>query len=223
MDGQQKPQLYYWKIRGLGSLINMAFAASGVDYELKEYTPETAQQWFGSDKPGLGATLPNLPFLRDGKVSISEHEPIFRHVLRKYKPELLGRTVDEQAEVDQFLTFWAKANMKIRGWCYSPAAKDATEEARKATLDEFKPQFTSIDKRLESRRFTMGDHLTGADIFLFETYWMMKVMHRPTAESYQNIGRVAKNVEDEEWFKQYRASDRWREQLNGPTAHVNNV
>ena len=113
--------------------------------------------------------------------------------------------------------------MKIRTFCYSPAAKDATEEARKATLDEFKPQLTSIDNKLVSRKFSMGDHLTGADLFLFETYWMMKVMHRPTAESYTNIQRVAKNVEEEEWFKTYRASERWNEQLNGPSAHINNI
>ena len=108
-------------------------------------------------------------------------------------------------------------------FCYSPAAKDATEEARKATLDEYKPQLTSIDGRLESRRFTMGENLTGADIFLYETYWMMKVMHKPTADGYTNIKRVASNVEEEEWFKQYRASGRWREQLNGDTAHINNI
>ena len=67
MDGQ-KPHLYYWKIRGLGALVNMAFEAAGVKYEQTQYTPETAQQWFGSDKPGLKAVLPNLPFLRDGAV-----------------------------------------------------------------------------------------------------------------------------------------------------------
>ena len=94
MDGQ-KPQLYYWKIRGLGALVNMAFAATGTQYNLTEYTNETAPQWFGTDKPGLKATLPNLPFLIDGNVKISEHDSIFRHVLRKYKPELLGRNVDE--------------------------------------------------------------------------------------------------------------------------------
>ena len=32
MDGQ-KPHLYYWKIRGLGALVNMAFEAAGVKYE----------------------------------------------------------------------------------------------------------------------------------------------------------------------------------------------
>ena len=171
----------------------------------------------------MKVTLPNLPFMKDGAVQISEHEAIVRHVLRKYKPELLGRTIDEMAEVDQFITFWAKTNMKIRIYCYSPEAKDATDEARQACLDEFKPQFTSIDKMLESRKFTMGDNFTGADLFLFETYWMMKVVHRATAESYSNIKRVAQNVEEEEWFKKYRASDRWNEQLNGTRAPINNI
>ncbi len=83
-------------------------------------------------------TLPNLPYLRDGKLEISEYDAIFRHVLRKYKPELLGKDLDEQAEVDQFITFWSKTDTKIREFCY--AEKDATLEDRQAKLDYFKAQ-----------------------------------------------------------------------------------
>ena len=170
-----KPHLYYWNIRGLGALINMAFEAAGVDYDLTEYTPETENDWFSKDKPALKMTLPNLPYLRDGAVEISEHDAIFRHVLRKYKPELLGKNIDEEAEVDQYITFWSKTNMKIRMWCYEK--KDFTDEVKKAQLDQFKPQLESINNLLADRKFTMDDHLTGADIFLFETYWMMSVVH----------------------------------------------
>ena len=165
-------------------------------------------------------TLPNLPVLRDGKIEISEHESIFRHVLRKYKPDLLGRDVDEQAEVDQFITFWAKTNSGIRDFCYGH--KDPTEEARIAILNKYKPQLTRIDERVSSRKFHMGDHMTGADIFLFETYWMMQVVHRQTADQYGNIAKVSQNVQDEAWFKEYKASDRWNEKLNGPSAFINN-
>ena len=42
-------------------------------------------------------TLPNLPYLRDGDLLVSEHDAIFKHVLRKYKPALLGSSIDEQA------------------------------------------------------------------------------------------------------------------------------
>ena len=48
---------------------------------------------------------------------------------------------------------------------------------------------------LADRQFTMGDHLTGADIFLFETFWMMFFVHNATAKSYDNIARVSETVE----------------------------
>ena len=141
MEGTSKPQLYYWNIRGLGSYICMAFFAAEQDFDLIEYTADTEDVWFGKDKPALTMTLPNLPYLRDGTLEISEHDAIFKHVLRKFKPELLGTTLDEQAEIDQFITFWAKTNSNIRMWCYSDAAKDATDAVRMAKLDEFRPQF----------------------------------------------------------------------------------
>ncbi len=56
----------------------------------------------------------------------------------------------------------------------------------------------------------MGDHLTGADIFLFETHWMMTVVHPDVDKWYPNIAKVAKNFEEQEWFQKYKASDKWR-------------
>jgi hypothetical protein len=132
-----KPQLAYWNIRGLGSYISMAFFAAGKDFDLVEYGPDNEGDWFGKDKPSLTLTLPNLPYLKDGSLEISEHDAIFKHVLRKYKPELLGSTIDEQAEVDQFISFWVKTNLNMRLWCYSDAAKIATENDREAKVNEF--------------------------------------------------------------------------------------
>jgi glutathione S-transferase len=137
MESSGKPQLYYWNIRGLGSYICMAFFAAGKDFDLVEYGPDNEGDWFGKDKPSLAMTLPNLPYLKDGALEISEHDAIFKHVLRKYKPELLGSTIDEQAEVDQFISFWVKTNMNMRLWCYSDAAKVATDKDREAKVNEF--------------------------------------------------------------------------------------
>lgn len=37
----------------------------------------------------------------------------------------------------------------------------------------------------------MGDLITGADIYLMETYWMMSVMHPEVAKWYPNIAKTA--------------------------------
>ena len=209
MLSASKPILYYWNIRGLGSYVCMAFFAAGKDFELKEYTASTEDHWYGREKPTLTMTLPNLPYLRDGSLEISEHDSIFRHVLRKYKPELLGTTLDEQAEVDQFIGFWSKTNVNIRNWCYSDAAKDATDSIRKAKLDEFKYQFERIDERLGKSKFTVGDKITGADIFIYDTFLCMAVVHNETAHTYANIHRVVKDIENSDWYQAYKASNKW--------------
>ena len=99
MEGQTV-HLYYWDIRGLAAYIQLALEAAGVKYEYHPYTEATEEDWFKRDKPALQMTLPNLPYLKDGALLISEHDSIFKYVLRKYKPELLGKTVEEQAIVD---------------------------------------------------------------------------------------------------------------------------
>jgi len=69
----------------------------------------------------------------------------------------------------------------------------------------------------------MGEKLTGADIFLFETYWMISVVHKGTADSYPHIARVSKTVQEQDWFLKYKASEKWREMLNWHEAYINNV
>jgi glutathione S-transferase len=224
MEQQQKPQLFYWNIRGLGSFICMAFAAANKDYELKEFTGETANEWFGKDKMNLPMTLPNLPYLKDGLLYISEHDAIFKHVLRKYKPDLLGDSIDEQAEIDQFVSFLVKLNLKIREYCYKDTTKDASTEDKSKFLEQFKFVLERIDARIANngKKFLLGNKFTAADIFLFETFWMMKVIDPNLEKTYTNINEVSKNIEEMDWFKNYKNSEKWRNQLNYHSAHINN-
>ena len=166
-------------------------------------------------------TLPNLPYLKDGALEISEHDSIYRHVIRKYKPEMLGTTVDEQSEIDQFITFWAKTSVNMRMWCYSDASKGATEAIRIAKLDDFKYQFERINHRLEKHKYLMGETMTGADIFFYDTFLVMEAIHAETAHKYTNIHRVVKEIENSPWYQAYKSSNKWHTQLNWHHANVN--
>lgn len=224
MEPQQLPQLFYWNIRGLGSFICMAFAAANKDYQLQEYTEETSNEWFEKDKLNLPMTLPNLPYLKDGSLYISEHDAIFRHVFRKYKPEFLGDSLEEQAEIDQFISFWVKLNLNIREYCYRDKTKDASSEDKSKFLEQFKTVLERIDARLANNgnAFLIGNKLSAADIFLFETFWMIKVIDQNVDRVYTNINKVSKSIEEMEWFKNYKNSDKWRNQLNWHSANINN-
>jgi glutathione S-transferase len=113
-----------------------------------------------------------------------------------------------------------KTNGSVRDFCYSH--KDPTEEDRKQILGGFSYPLGRIEALLASRKFHLGDQLTGADLYLYETFRMMEIVHKETAHSYPNIKRVADSIEDFDWFKAYKASPRWFSQLNGDEAYINN-
>jgi len=50
-------------------------------YEEKRYTDK--QSWFGNDKINLGLDFPNLPYLIDGKLKLTEAVNISNYVVSK--------------------------------------------------------------------------------------------------------------------------------------------
>jgi glutathione S-transferase len=75
----------YWKIRGLASNIRFQLAYSGItDYEMVEYevgdAPEyDTSSWFNV-KPTLGLDFPNIPYLIDGDLKLTETLAIHRYL-----------------------------------------------------------------------------------------------------------------------------------------------
>lgn len=81
--------LGYWGIRGLAQPIRFLLAYLGVEYTNKNYL--APEEWFGKDKNDLGLDFPNIPYLIDGDVKITESSAIPVHLIKKHKRnELLG-------------------------------------------------------------------------------------------------------------------------------------
>ena len=80
----------YWAIRGLVEPIHMFLEYKGVKYEKRVYTIETANEWFGNDKINMGIDFPNLPYLTDGDVKLSQSNTIMKYLEKKYGEYLTG-------------------------------------------------------------------------------------------------------------------------------------
>lgn len=61
-------------------------------------------QWFENDKKNLGFAFPNLPYLIDGNVKITESAAVLKYIPKRFgREDLLGKTAQEYASVETVL------------------------------------------------------------------------------------------------------------------------
>jgi len=102
----------YWKSRGMGAGVRMQLQYMGVPYEIKEYEVDepdedgkygknSRHQWNDEKKAGTaGGPFPNLPWVKDEDVTVTETRAIHEYLAEKHMKSLLGNTPQERALVD---------------------------------------------------------------------------------------------------------------------------
>jgi glutathione S-transferase len=111
-------------------------------------------------------TLPCL-CIENGK--ISQSKAIEYYVAEKYKPELLGATPEEKAEVIQWMNFamceiyrcTVDLIYPIFGW--KQACKEEVDAANKSIKDYIK----IVESHLNGKKYFVGGKMTLADIIMF--------------------------------------------------------
>ncbi|CDW74536.1 glutathione s-n-terminal domain containing protein [Stylonychia lemnae] len=215
---ESKVVLVYWGgLRGAAQIPRLALEYAGVSYDQSLYTND--EDWFKRDKPTLPMVLPNLPYLKDGDLLISEHDAILRYVARKYKPELSGKTIEDFALVENYLCFWTKIYIEAVNLCYTP---DVTEERRVEFFKKHEEKFQRLDKALEGKDHFVGDYTTNADLYFYHIASVLMCIHKDTVEKYQNLVNLFWSLDKHEWLQNFQKSDRWIHQLNGDEASINN-
>ena len=69
-------------------------------------------------KHHLGLDFPNLPYLVDGQVRLSESKSIMKYLCGKHRPELLGRDAGEIATADMVSRVHDTLHGKIGAHCF---------------------------------------------------------------------------------------------------------
>eukprot|EP00918_Siedleckia_nematoides_P082663 GHVU01181162.1.p1 GENE.GHVU01181162.1~~GHVU01181162.1.p1 ORF type:complete len:231 (-),score=54.54 GHVU01181162.1:923-1615(-) len=171
----------YWNIRGLAQPIRLLMEYLKVEYKDRQYNvaqlPDGTwdrSEWT-KEKETLGMSFPNLPYLLDGDVKISESIAIMRHLVRKYKPELMGKTDPERAQVDELVGVICDLRSGMAKCCYgcAPAQFEANKD------EWFKGPVTYALKRISDflgdKKFLVGD-LTYVDFILREVVEQITAM-----------------------------------------------
>ena len=138
MEGT-KLKLGYWKIRGLVEPARYMLAYVGADYEEVLYEqgegPDFDRTCWTDVKPTLDLDFPNLPYMIDGDVRITESTAILRYIANKWNTDLLGKTLKDKAHVDMISYLAAEYKARASPLCYTQDDKKLVAEKRKEKID----------------------------------------------------------------------------------------
>jgi len=200
-------KLGYWDIRGLGQPIRHLLGYKEVEYEDKRYAcgppPDfDGSQWF-DEKFTLDLDFPNLPYLMDGDVKITQNLAIMRYLGRKY--DLVGTNCEENRRIDlteQQLTDFRSGFVRL---CYSPTFADE-RDAYEKNLPSILKAFSNF---LGGRQYFAGDRITYVDFLVYEMLKQHFVFSKESFADVANLTDFVDRIEALPTMKAYLESDKF--------------
>lgn len=216
------PTLGYWDIRGLGAQCRALLHYCGVNFTDRRYNQtfdEASMQWDRSDwlneKFNLGMEYPNLPYLFDEDVKLTETLAIMKYVAKKWKPELLGRNAAEVGRVNMLEYHVFTLKMAATMPCYSENPDAA------AIIETVRPQLAKLYEVTGGSTFIAGENITYLDFMYHELLDVLNWMSNGAfLEEFPNLKGYSERM-----VSLYNPAY-WQEntqlRINGPSAKLNN-
>lgn len=110
----------------------------------------------------LGMELPNLPYLFDEDVKLTETLAIMKYIAKKWKPELLGRTAAEVGRVNMLEWHVMELKKDTTYPCYDPNG-DAEQ-----IISNVRPGLAKLREITGHSSFIAGENITYLDFVFFE-------------------------------------------------------
>jgi len=200
--------LGYWDIRGLAQPIRLLLEYTGEEWKDKLYVTGPAPDfdkscWFGV-KESLGFDLPNLPYLIDGDVKVTQSHAILRYLARKHG--LIGKTDEEQIRMDMIQGEWGDFKGALSGLCYSPDFAAKKDDYLSKLLP---PKLKRLNNFLGDRPYFAGNNITFVDFLMYEALDLHKMLDPTCLKDYKNLERFVERFEKQEKIAAYLKSPKF--------------
>lgn len=201
----------YWDLRGLAAPAVNMLEYGGVQYEHKLVT--NRDDWL-EEKFKLGLDFPNLPYIIDGDVRLTESWAIYKYVARKVGlVPSQGEASERQSDMLQGVINDIRYNFAMH--CYNPEFYNLTDKL----LATQKQKIDMLEKYLESRDFLMDNKPTYLDFALYETLDHHRLFFEDIFSKFPNVESYLKRFESIDRLDAYFKSGRYHQfPINGPMA-----
>jgi len=145
--------------------------------------PNYSIECWTSVKNTLGLDFPNVPYLIDEEVKITDSNAIMIYLCNAYCPELLGTDLEQKSEIDMIYGQLKEVRQALTGPCYVGADRQVLKRNAKAKI-------SGILKHLGTREFVAGNSLTYLDFYTLELYEFIQFL---TQDEFYDENPLVKN------------------------------
>eukprot|EP01114_Cavostelium_apophysatum_P017916 TRINITY_DN541_c0_g1_i1.p1 TRINITY_DN541_c0_g1~~TRINITY_DN541_c0_g1_i1.p1 ORF type:complete len:212 (-),score=40.96 TRINITY_DN541_c0_g1_i1:56-691(-) len=192
----------YWDIRGLAQAIRFQLEYSGIQYNDKRF--QSGDAWF-AEKANLGVDFPNLPYLIDGDVKLTQSKAISKYLARK-DGKLVPTTDEEMRRVDVIEGEIIDLARDFGRLCYG----DDFEKQKPDYVAKLPGRLEKYEKFLGDRSFTAGEKITWVDFWLYEYLVAHDALVEGILGKFPKLSAFRKRIEDIPQIAQYMKSDRFK-------------
>ncbi|CAF0798506.1 unnamed protein product [Didymodactylos carnosus] len=212
--------LGYWDIRGFVEPSRLLLHYTKTPFQNKLYrigdAPDYSREEWLKEKSTLGLDFPNLPYLIDGDLKLSQSKAILCHLGRKCN--LMGKTEHETSMIEQLIDQADDLRRDLNNVCYRAINFEAVKKTFcETTLPTHLKMYDDFLTK-HGKKWLLGDQLTAADFQLFEYIDCCWLLSNDTWEEYPRVLKYMKEFREVPELKKYLDGEHEKRPINGKTA-----
>ena len=163
-----------------------------------------------------GLDFPNLPYLFDGEIKITQTNAILRYLGRKY--DLEGKTEADKVRVDMMLDNAMDFRNGFVGLCYPFPPNPNFEDKKQKYLQDLESKLDVFCKFLGNRQFFAAEYVTVVDFHMYEMLYSHEKLAPEIMKKFPTLLAFITRMEALPRISDFLKSDRSPKPMNNKMA-----
>lgn len=168
------------------------------------------KKWVEQVKPKMNSPFPNLPYLNDNGVIVTESAAIFFYLSNKCgREDLFGSNFEEKLSIIQTGGVIKDVASTLQDLIYDPNYNEGLKQKCFKEDGFLEKKLIFLNKFLDGKDFLVGKNVCYIDFLFYESIQLMDKLNSKLFEKYPNFLRHSENFRKLNGIQEYFKSPRF--------------
>ena len=194
----------YWPVQGVSHPIRLLLSYFKVPFEDKFYTGK--EDWFMGDKLKLKSPMPNLPYIKDGDIILTESLACLQYAaLKTGQRDLLGKNDLDSIRIFQVWGIARELQLTIGQLAWN---RDHEKDKPTVLKDKIEPLLAKLSKGLGDQEYFL-EYLTWPDFIVAYLVDLVSRLKEESVTALPNLVKHHERIYSNEGIQTYRKSEKY--------------